>query len=122
MKAFIAVDLEGIPYIVIRGHLTLKGALYDEARKIAGQEKTIPSYELIDFYDEVNQIRAMARTIAYPCSIVAKMIARGDIEEKGVIHAGKIGWNEKLAETFFSNLAKRNVHIREKESHPLSIG
>lgn len=34
MKAFISVDLEGMPYIVIPGHLNLKGPLYDEARKL----------------------------------------------------------------------------------------
>ena len=85
------------------------------------REKTTHSYELIDFYDEENGIKAMARTTAYPCSIVAQMIARGDIKEKGVIHAGKIGWNRKLAETFFSKLAKRNIHIRETETHPISM-
>ncbi|MDI6690504.1 MAG: M55 family metallopeptidase, partial [Candidatus Bathyarchaeota archaeon] len=35
MKAFISVDMEGMPYIVIPGHLSLKGTLYSEARKIA---------------------------------------------------------------------------------------
>jgi D-amino peptidase len=35
MKAFISVDMEGMPYIVIPGHLNLKGSLYAEARKIA---------------------------------------------------------------------------------------
>ena len=35
MKAFISVDLEGMPHVVIPGHLNLKGPLYDEARKIA---------------------------------------------------------------------------------------
>jgi len=35
MKAFISVDLEGMPYIVIPGHLALKGILHDEARRIA---------------------------------------------------------------------------------------
>lgn len=35
MKAFVSVDLEGMPYIVIPGHLNLKGPLYEEARKIA---------------------------------------------------------------------------------------
>jgi lysine 6-dehydrogenase len=84
-------------------------------------EKTTHSYELIDFYNEESSIKAMARTTAYPCSIVAQMIARGDIKEKGVIHAGKIGWNRKLAETFFSKLAKKNIHIRETEIHPISM-
>jgi D-amino peptidase len=35
MKALISVDMEGMPYIVIPGHLGLKGTLYAEARKIA---------------------------------------------------------------------------------------
>jgi D-amino peptidase len=34
VKAFISVDLEGMPYIVIPGHLNLKGSMYSEARKI----------------------------------------------------------------------------------------
>jgi D-amino peptidase len=35
LKAFISVDLEGMPFVVIPGHLNLKGSLYKEARKIA---------------------------------------------------------------------------------------
>lgn len=35
MKAFVSVDLEGMPYIVSPEHLMLKRALYEEARRIA---------------------------------------------------------------------------------------
>jgi len=35
MKAFISIDLEGLPYIVSREHLFVKGSLYKEAREIA---------------------------------------------------------------------------------------
>ena len=35
MKAFISVDLEGMPFIVSPQHLVEKGVLYNEARKIA---------------------------------------------------------------------------------------
>ncbi len=35
MKAFVSVDLEGMPHIVTPGHLNLKGPMYDEARRIA---------------------------------------------------------------------------------------
>ncbi|MCW3981756.1 MAG: M55 family metallopeptidase [Candidatus Bathyarchaeota archaeon] len=35
MKAFISADLEGMPFVVIPGHLKLKGSLYDEARRVA---------------------------------------------------------------------------------------
>ena len=83
------------------------------------KEKTTYSYELIDFYDKEKNITAMSRTTAYPCSIVAQMIARGDIKEKGVIHAGKIGWDKQLAGSFFSELRKRNINITETITHPL---
>ncbi len=46
MKAFISVDLEGMPYVVIPGHLNLKGTLYDEARKIATKVTLIAAGEL----------------------------------------------------------------------------
>jgi D-amino peptidase len=46
MKAFISVDLEGMPYIVIPGHLNLKGPLYDEARRIATKVTLIAADEL----------------------------------------------------------------------------
>ncbi|MEM3729055.1 MAG: M55 family metallopeptidase [Candidatus Bathyarchaeia archaeon] len=46
MKAFISVDLEGMPYIVTPSHLGLKGALYEEARKIATKVTLIVADEL----------------------------------------------------------------------------
>lgn len=46
MKAFISVDLEGMPYIVIPGHLNLKGPLYDEARRIATRVTLVATDEL----------------------------------------------------------------------------
>lgn len=54
MKAFISVDLEGMPYIVIPGHLSLKGTLYDEARKIATKVTLTVAEELHkNGFDEV---------------------------------------------------------------------
>lgn len=46
MKAFVSVDLEGMPYIVTPSHLNLKGALYEEARKIATKTTLIVADEL----------------------------------------------------------------------------
>jgi len=46
MKAFISVDLEGMPFVVIPGHLNLKGSLYDEARDIATKLTLIVAEEL----------------------------------------------------------------------------
>jgi len=46
MKAFISVDLEGMPYVVILGQLNIKGSLYEEARKIATDITLIVAEEL----------------------------------------------------------------------------
>ncbi len=46
MKAFISIDLEGLPYVVIPGHLNLKGSLYQEAREIATKIALIVVKEL----------------------------------------------------------------------------
>ena len=46
MKAFVSVDLEGMPYVVTPGHLRLKGALYKEARSIATKVTLIVADEL----------------------------------------------------------------------------
>jgi D-amino peptidase len=46
LKAFISVDLEGLPYVVIPGHLNLKGSLYQEARKIATEVTLTVAKEL----------------------------------------------------------------------------
>ena len=54
MKAFVSVDMEGMPYIVIPGHLSLKGPLYDETRKIATKVTLIVAEELNkNGFDEV---------------------------------------------------------------------
>lgn len=54
MKAFISVDLEGMPYIVIGGHLNLKGTLYSEARKIATKIALTAAEELHkDGFEEI---------------------------------------------------------------------
>jgi len=108
-------------FLVELGEKTLQyeqgeGDLVVQRVHVIGQkngERTLYAYEFMDFYDEENDTTAMARTTAYPCSIVAQMIARGDIKERGVVHAGKIGWNIQLAEAFFSELAKRGIHIKE---------
>ena len=54
MKAFISVDMEGMPYVVIPGHLNLKGALYEEARKTATRVTLTTAEELHrNGFDEV---------------------------------------------------------------------
>ncbi len=46
MKALISVDMEGMPYVVISGHLGLRGSLYEEARRIATKTTLFVADEL----------------------------------------------------------------------------
>ena len=54
MRAFVSVDLEGMPYIVSVHHLTVGKALYSEARKIATRVTKIVVKELHEEgFDEI---------------------------------------------------------------------
>ena len=77
-------------------------------------------YEFIDLADLENDISAMARTTAFPCSIVAQMIARGEFGMAGVVHPVKIGYEERLSERFFEELSERRINITEYYRSPFN--
>jgi lysine 6-dehydrogenase len=91
-----------------------------EVSGVIDGNKTSYIYEFIDLYDPENDLSAMARTTAFPCSIVAQMIANGDFKDAGVIHPVKIGWDKHLAEKFFKELSKRKINIEESKVKPIS--
>ena len=77
-------------------------------------------YEFIDLHDFENDISAMARTTAYPCSVVAQMIAAGEFSRTGVVHPTWIGYDEGLSDRFFEELASRGIEITEYMKRPLN--
>ena len=80
---------------------------------IAEGSKRRYSYHLLDHYDTENGITAMARTTAYPASIMGQLIASKAIEEKGVIPLEKLGVKEWLFNKILLELEKRQVKIVE---------
>lgn len=66
-------------------------------------------YDIVDKFDESANLSAMMRTTAFPASIIAQMMARGEINMRGAtpqekaIDAGK----------FVAELARRNIVIKE---------
>ncbi|MBI4536303.1 MAG: saccharopine dehydrogenase NADP-binding domain-containing protein [Ignavibacteriae bacterium] len=52
--------------------------------RTSSAEKTLV-YEFIDYYDDKNKMTAMMRATAFPASIIAQMLARGEITERGVM-------------------------------------
>jgi len=72
------------------------------------EEKYKIEYEMTDYYDEKNKITAMMRTTGYSTSIIAQMIERGDIVDKGVLTPEKV----VLPDIMFKELEKRDIIIR----------
>ncbi len=73
-------------------------------------EKIKLTYQLIDYYDEENNITAMMRTTAYPVSIIAQMINKKIITKKGVFTCENI----ILPEYFFKELELRDIIVNRK--------
>jgi lysine 6-dehydrogenase len=75
--------------------------------------KVLYTYHMLDQHDEKHKVTAMARTTAYTASVVAQLVAKKTIEEKGVTPPEKIGMNEKLYHKFMSEMKKRRIIIQE---------
>ncbi len=71
-------------------------------------------YYLLDFSDIKRGATAMARTTAYPASIVAQLIAKDRVKIKGVVPPEKIGMDDELSSLFLDELKKREINIEEK--------
>jgi saccharopine dehydrogenase-like NADP-dependent oxidoreductase len=90
-------------------------ALKVEVSGVKNGEKTRYTYHLLDYYDEKRGITAMARTTAYSASIIAQLILKKALREKGVVPTEKIGMNDALFRLFLDGLEKRGVRIVEKK-------
>ena len=75
------------------------------------------AYQLLDQYDERKGITAMARTTAYTASIIAQLILRKVIREKGVVPPERIGMSEEFFSTFLKELRKRGIKITESKTY-----
>jgi saccharopine dehydrogenase-like NADP-dependent oxidoreductase len=57
----------------------------------------------------------MARTTAYSASIIAQLMLRKALREKGVVPTEKIGKNDALFQLFWDELEKRGIRVAEEE-------
>jgi saccharopine dehydrogenase-like NADP-dependent oxidoreductase len=71
------------------------------------------TYQLLDHYDRKRKVTSMARTTAYTTSVVAQLLAKKAITEKGVIPPERLGMNKEFYSKFMSMMKKRKVLARE---------
>ena len=64
-------------------------------------------YEFVDYYDDATKMTAMMRTTAFPTSVIAQMLARGIIGERGVLPPEACVPGEAI----IRELSKRNLKI-----------
>ena len=75
-----------------------------------GKEQT-HTFELVDFMDAATRDTAMARTTTYPATIACRMIAAGEIGERGVLFPEEL-FGGTLGDFLLSELEKRGVTVR----------
>jgi lysine 6-dehydrogenase len=90
-------------------------ALKVETRGVKNKKKTTYTHSLLDFYDATRRVTAMARTTAYPASIVAQLILKKALKEKGVVPPERIGMDKKLFRIFSENLKSHGININEEK-------
>jgi saccharopine dehydrogenase-like NADP-dependent oxidoreductase len=83
---------------------------------IKGQKRMKYLYRLLDYCDAKQGVTAMARTTAYPASIVAQLLVKRRVEEKGVVPPENLGMRGEIFEAFLNELEKRGVKIKVKST------
>jgi lysine 6-dehydrogenase len=90
---------DGPDYVLVR--LEFVGQKRDR------QEACRLRYDIVDRYDEATGLSAMMRTTAFPASIIAQMMARGDVLSRGATPQEKAIDPDK----FVAELGRRNIDI-----------
>jgi lysine 6-dehydrogenase len=75
-----------------------------------GQQVSL-CYDIVDKYDESTGLSAMMRTTAFPASIIAQMMASGEVERRGATPQELVIDPDK----FVSELGRRGIIIDEYE-------
>lgn len=81
----------------------------------SGRRTLTHTFEMIDVYDEENDVTSMARTTAFPASIAVRMLLRGDITRRGVLPAETTFMGENY-DILLEELSQKNITIEDRTS------
>jgi lysine 6-dehydrogenase len=74
------------------------------------------SFYLLDRYDRVNGITAMARTTGYTCAIVARQVTSGLFSRRGICPPEYLGQTPGCWDDLMAGYAARGIHIQHTVS------
>lgn len=89
-------------------------AMKVEVSGVKDDKQSSQVYHLLDRCDAQLGITAMARTTAYPASIVAQLLAEKAIKTTGVIPPEMLGMNDEIFKRFCNELTARGITIKEE--------
>lgn len=72
-------------------------------------------FDLLDRTDMETNTSSMARTTGFPCAIIARLLARGEISETGVLPLEILGRDERLYERVTAELERRGVKLEMRK-------
>ena len=82
-----------------------------EAVGTAGGAPTTWTWDLYDEADPVTGFHSMARTTGFPCAIVARMLARGELQRPGVQPPERLAADDRFFDRMMEELRDRGVTL-----------
>lgn len=70
------------------------------------------SWDVLEFYDKATRATSMSRTTAFPCTIMARLVASGEFVQPGVNPPEKIGTDAAIVDRVLAAHAERGVEYR----------
>ena len=84
---------------------------------VEGEQDGVPTrlrWDLLDLYDPATRTTSMSRTTAFPCAIVARLVARGAFDRPGVIPPEVIGREPGMLDEVLTALLERGVRYESQ--------
>ena len=82
-----------------------------EATGVRGGVPTTWTWDLYDEADPATGFHSMARTTGFPCAIVARMLARGELARPGVQPPERLADDDRFYERMMAELRSRGVTL-----------
>lgn len=86
---------------------------------LLGGRRTRVAFDLLDYYDEKNEITSMGRTTGFTAAIVARMLGGGEIEGTGVLPP-ETSLTQKNVSHLLEELSSRGVKVRRRSSSSIA--
>ena len=90
-------------------------AMLIEVIGLKNDRRIMFKYQMLDHFDKKRKVTAMARTTAYTASVVAQLVAKKFLDEKGVVPPEKLGMNKRLCTKYIAMMKQRGVTIKESK-------